>query len=178
MFGLSHYFHKTRPHAVLSPDYLELFKELWLWLASPSHLCSIIVFVLFFSFLAIAINRLNEEFCLSGGQFARSFYEVIKRWPTILDWEKPSSLDTLQVLLTEFASKTSSTASESSVFWPTWSYLILLDCRVFYNPYETSLTLYLLFSVQMRLHFSNNKCIWLLLWSYDPVQTHKDKLVN
>ena len=46
------------------------------------------------------------------------------------------------------------------------------------NQSEISWTIWLLYSDQLCLHLLHIECFWLLLWSYCPVLTHKDKVLK
>ena len=73
------------------------------------------------------------------------------RWPTIGDCEMLTSPNTLQVLLTRFASMTRSKVLESS-------YLTLPDYRGFCNPGKISWTIWLLYCDKLSHQLSCNKC--------------------
>ena len=58
------------------------------------------------------------------------------------------------------------------------AYLTLPDHQDSRNLREISWTIWLLYCNQLRLHLSHHKCFWLLLRHYNPVQTHKVKVLE
>ena len=78
----------------------------------------------------------------------------------------PSSPDILQKLLTRFVSMVCSKALESII-------LSLPDCWDSCNPSKISSIIWLLYYDKLPLHFSHNKCFWLLQQHYGQVQTHR-----
>ena len=106
-------------------------------------------------------SKILQYFC-NVNRFQMLLSKLL-RWLTTLDYEMPSSPDTLQMLRIGFASGLEH-GFKIHEFKPNWLCLIV-------NPTEISSTIKLLFCD--HLHILHNKCFSLCLWRYHLVLTCK-----
>ena len=156
-------------------------KLTWLWYAIVLYSFHLFICVRFLRKNSSMENKENFDIFTLNIKLNQRFSNILVMWRTTwqlqmlllrlwkqlttMDYEMPSLSDILWVWLARFASMAWSIVLESN--------LILPDHWRSCNLSEITLIIWLLYCDQMHLHFEYNKCFWLLLQHYGPVQNHQ-----